>query len=475
MSYLTERKIPTREKRLSTISHFNGTLEQLKNESSGSEIKQKIRTFSQINQDEITSAISALASIKHAAVIVHGVQGCAASNIFFNAEGETTVYSTNLQEKDTILGSDAKLHKAISKIVEEVNPKVVFIVGTPVVAINNDDVNSVIFELEDEFNIKIIYIYTDGFKTKSPLSGIDIAAHGILRNIVEKTEDGEKSDFLNIITFSETKKSIEGITKLLDKLNIEYNLLPRFGSVEGLKNAGRAKASVVLSEDEGTYFAQELEENFGVQFIKTESPIGLRGTTSFLRRVAEIFGKEAEAEKIISENEAEIQKLVTDQVLSGKKVFLDGNLSDLPRLATLTGRLGGEVAGLSVKSIDLYNRSFLQRLDSISPLVPVIVGSGQYFEKANALSKIHPDYYISQNGNVGFAADLGILPVSLQNLVLFGYEGLFQIVNAIKNAEIFTSPVTAPDSESDTETSKNLYLSSWLKKSGSWYVKQETK
>jgi len=43
MSYLTERKIPTREKRLSTISHFNGTLEQLKNESSGSEIKQKIR------------------------------------------------------------------------------------------------------------------------------------------------------------------------------------------------------------------------------------------------------------------------------------------------------------------------------------------------------------------------------------------------------------------------------------------------
>ena len=165
MSYLTERKIPSREKRLSTISHFNGTLEQLKNESSGSEIKQKIRTFTQINQDEISAAIGALASIEQAAVIVHGVAGCAASNLFFNAEGKTNVYSTNLQEKDTILGSDAKLHKAISKIVEEVNPKVVFIIGTPVVAINNDDVNSVIFELEDEFNIKIIYIYTDGFKT----------------------------------------------------------------------------------------------------------------------------------------------------------------------------------------------------------------------------------------------------------------------------------------------------------------------
>ena len=77
MSYLTERKIPSREKRLSTISHFNGTLEQLKNESSGSEIKQKIRTFTQISQDEISAAIGALASIEQAAVIVHGVAGCA--------------------------------------------------------------------------------------------------------------------------------------------------------------------------------------------------------------------------------------------------------------------------------------------------------------------------------------------------------------------------------------------------------------
>ena len=73
--------------------------------------------------------------------------------------------------------------------------------------------------------------------------------------------------------------------------------------------------------------------------------------------------------------------------------------------------------------------------------------------------------YISQNGNVGFAADLNIIPVSLQNIVLFGYEGLFQIVNAIKNASIFNKQNAVT----------GLYLESWLKKSGGWYVKQETK
>ena len=164
-----------------------------------------------------------------------------------------------------------------------------------------------------------------------------------------------------------------------------------------------------------------------------------------------------------AKNEKKIQKVVTEQVLSGKKVFLDASLSDLPRLATLIGRLGAEIAGFSVKTVDLNNRSFFKRIDSISPLVPVIVGSGQYFEKANVLAKIKPDYYISQSGNVSFAADLGVIPVSLQNLVLFGYEGVFEIVKAIINAGIFSNSLSS------------LYLNNWLRKSGGWYVKQETK
>ena len=88
MAYLDERKIVTREKRLSSLGHFNGTLEQLKNESGGSEIKQRIRTFTQINEDEIIASLRALSSIEQAAVVVHGVAGCASSGLFFNFEHE---------------------------------------------------------------------------------------------------------------------------------------------------------------------------------------------------------------------------------------------------------------------------------------------------------------------------------------------------------------------------------------------------
>ena len=467
MSYFqTERKMVTREKRLSTLSHFNGTIDQLKKETEGSEIKQKIRTFSQIGKDEILSAIQALSSIEHAAVIVHGVAGCASSNLYFNKERPANVYSTNLQEKDTILGSDAKLSKAIAKIVKEINPSIIFIVGTPVVAINNDDVNSVIFELEDEFNIKLLFIYTDGFKTKSKLTGFDIVSHALLQKVIKPVAaDSEKSDFLNIISFSESEKNIKALTKLLDKLEIKYNLLPRFSSVENIEKAASAKASVVLNDEEGFYLAQELEDAYGVKFIKTEAAIGLRGTNEFLKKIGTEFGKDSEVEKLIEDNDKEIQKSISQKILSGKKIVLDGHLADLLRLIDVIELFNGEIAGLFFTTIDTNDRKLLQRFHEVSPITPIIIGEGQYFEKANLLSKVIPDFYISQKDNVSFAAEVNssIVPVSLAEIPTFGYEGLSAITDAINQASVFRW------------TDNTVYKDSWLKKSGNWYVKQETK
>jgi len=467
MSYFqNERKMVTREKRLSTLSNFNGTLDQLIKETEGSEIKQRIRTFSQVGKDEIFAAIQALSSIEHSAVVIHGVAGCAASNLYLNTEAPANVYSTNLQEKDTILGSDAKLNKAIAKIVKESNPKVVFIIGTPVVAINNDDVNSVIFELEDVFNIKLIFIYTDGFKTKSKLTGYDIVAHSLLQKVIKPSApDSEKNVLLNIISFSESKKNIEAITSLLDQLEIKYNIFPRFSSVEDIEKAASAKASVVLNDEKGSYLAQELEDAYGVKYIKSDTPIGLLGTNEFLKNIASEFGKEEQVEKLISDNERDIQKAISQKILSGKKVFVDGYLADVLRFGNVIELLGGDVSGLSVTTVDLNNRKLLNKFHELSPLTQIIVGEGQYFEKANALSKIVPDFYLSQNGNVSFAAELNtdIQPISLTEITSFGYEGLFEIIDAFKHSRVF-------------KWSKNsVYKDSWLKKSGNWYVKQETK
>ena len=221
----------------------------------------------------------------------------------------------------------------------------------------------------------------------------------------------------------------------------------------------------MLNDEEGFYLAQELEDAYGVKFIKTEAAIGLRGTNEFLKKIGTEFGKDSEVEKLIEDNDKEIQKSISQKILSGKKIVLDGHLADLLRLIDVIELFNGEIAGLFFTTIDTNDRKLLQRFHEVSPITPIIIGEGQYFEKANLLSKVIPDFYISQKDNVSFAAEVNssIVPVSLAEIPTFGYEGLSAITDAINQASVFRW------------TDNTVYKDSWLKKSGNWYVKQETK
>lgn len=471
MSFTEERKILTREKRLSALSHYNGTLEQLSNDTKGAEIKQRIRTFSQCSNDEILFALRVLSKIEQAAVIVHGSLGCAASGIYLNQEKSFKWYSTNLNERDTILGGDEKLRKAVVRAYEELKPKAIFIVGTPVVAINNDDVSSVILELEEELDVKIISIYTDGFKSKAPATGYDIVLHSLLRYIVDRTAgpEDEKEDFINVVTVSESREDLAAVIKILQDLEISFQLLPQFTSIDGIQRAGRAKATIVLNADEGAYFAEQLEEVFGVPYIKTGVPVGIRATGKFIRKLAKALAIEEKAEAYIEREEEKVRKIVGAAPLAGKSVFLDIKLASARSFIDLVESLGGKTVGLAVTSVDLNNRDVIDKMDSLTNMTPVIVANGQPFEKANVLSKDQVDYYVGLEENVAFAAEQGSIPLSLAHTAILGYEGIRQFVRLIKSSE-------AAQGIRDFALSQNgFYKASWLRKSGSWYVKQEVK
>lgn len=471
MSFIEERKALTREKRLSTLSHYNGSLEQLANDVKGAEIKQRIRTFSQSSNDEILFALRVLSKIEQSAVIVHGSIGCSASGIYFNQEKDFQWYSTNLNERDTILGGDEKLRKAVVRAYEEQKPKVIFIVGTPVVAINNDDVSSVIIELEEELDVKIVSIYTDGFKTKAPATGYDIVLHSLLRYVVDRTSgsDEQKEDFINVVTLSENREDIVAIIKILKALDISYQLLPQFSSIDEIEKAGRARATITLNPDEGSYFAEELEQVFGVPYIKTEVPIGIRGTRNFIKKIAKALSIEEKAEDYIEKKEEAAQKAVGKSPLAGRTVFLDIKLTPARGFIELVESLGGKTAGLAVTSVNLNNRDVIEKLDSLTNVTPVIVANGQPFEKANVLSKDKVDYYVGLEENVAFAAEQGSIPISLAHAGILGFDGIDRFVRLIEKSE-------AAQGIRDFALEKEaFYKASWLKKSSNWYVKQEVK
>ncbi|MCR4830946.1 MAG: nitrogenase component 1 [Pseudobutyrivibrio sp.] len=462
MSSIDDRKALTREKRLSSLSHFHGTLEGLIDETSGEEIKQRIRTFSQIHDDETIYAFDVLSKIEDAAIIVNGSVGCGALGISQSNVKDFSWYSTNLVERDTILGGDDKLREAILRAYEEKHPKVILIIGTPVVAINNDDINSVILELEDEIGIPIISIYTDGFKTKTPVTGYDIVTHSLLKYLISKNVE-LKDNFINIISFSEDIEDVAAIAEIFHELDIKFQVIPRFSSVEEIRRASRARASVVLNPEEGDYLARELEELYEIPYIETEAPIGFRGTKNFLLKIAAFLNIEQEVVDYIEKVESELAQAVVKDVLGDRKIFIDASLSRVPAYARLFTNIGGEVVGFSSPFVDIENRKQLKRLDFLQKNTVAIIGNGQQFEKANELSKNQIDFFFSENSGSSFATDEGAVVISTKNKVTYGFKGVEDIVNSIRKVIGFQNKYRQNSS----------YKDSWKKRSGNWYVKQE--
>ena len=102
-------------------------------------------------------------------------------------------------------------------------------------------------------------------------------------------------------------------------------------------------------------------------------------------------------------------------------------------------------------------------MSGLNPGTSVVIGTGQYFELANIISKGQFDYFITGNSDAGFLEEYGVKPVIVSELPVYGYKGIEAFVNAVKNSGRFY------------ETPKSIYKASWLRKSSNWYVKQEVR
>lgn len=460
MSIYSEKKSVTREKRTGSINSFDDSLSTLKDILLGSNVKQRIRTYSQGSCDEITLALSVLLSIRDAVTVIHGAIGCAASSGAYAGEGAVW-YCTQLNESDTILGGDEKLRQTVLRAYEENHPQAVFIVSTPVVSINNDDVNSVILELEDEINIPVVSVYTDGFKSKIAANGYDITSHCLLKHIIpEDIKDGD--DSLNIVSFSESRADLISILGLLRKLDIKFRLIPRFSSVNDIRDASRAKASVVLNRDDGEYLAEGLFEKFGVPYLRTPSPVGIGDTKRFLRKIGEAFGKSDQVEELIKSEESRLNELKVKSSLSNKSFYLDLPLGYIPGAVETIESIGGKVSGIAVPSVDPKSCVELDRLPSSLNGIPAFAGYGQPFEKANILSKINADYYIARDCDPAFASAYGSIPIPIGHSSILGFDGVRTLYKAAGRNGIAIA-------------GKEKYKPGWLKRSSNWYVKMEEK
>ncbi len=82
------------------------------------------------------------------------------------------------------------------------------------------------------------------------------------------------------------------ITEILSNLG----LVPQFGipysTIEQISRMSEAAATISVCGTLGSYFGNGLEQKYGVPYVKTIQPHGIKAMDSWLRELGKVVGKE---------------------------------------------------------------------------------------------------------------------------------------------------------------------------------------
>lgn len=474
---LKAAEVQVRENRLKSITGFEGTAKELVTKSKDGTLEDKNRSFSQCLGCSTANAACTVALIKDAVVISHGPIGCAGclhefSNVYkingyhrgIENASQRHIFSTNMEEADTVYGGNQKLSAAIREVYRRLKPNAIFVITTCSSGIIGDDVAGISEEAEAEIGVPVVAIFCEGFRSKIWTSGFDSGYHGVARKLIKKPQK-KQNDLVNIINFwgSDT------FGKWFKRLGLRANYLTPYATIADIGMSSEAIATVQICSTLGSYLAAALEQEFGVPEIRVSPPYGIAQTDRWFRELGQMTGKESEAEQFIKEEKekwmAEIE--ILKEKLRGKTAYVTAGASHGHSLLALLKELEMIPQGAAIFHHDPIYDNGCQGNDALQNVVNDYgdvenynVCNKQEFELVNILNRIKPDILLARHGGMTlWGAKLGI-PSLLVGDEHYGmaYEGLVnygkRMLDCMENNE-FVSNLAKHTS--------NPYSKWWLK------------
>ncbi|SDB27004.1 nitrogenase component 1 [Eubacterium oxidoreducens] len=450
--------VEIREVRTNSITGYDGKAKDLVEQSHSGGLKDIKRSFQQCAGCSIEKAACMTVLIQDAAVIEHGPIGCSTCfheyNFTYSVNADLRgvahptqrkVFSTNLQEKDTVYGGVQKLANTIRDVYKRTHASVIFVLSTCAAAIIGDDIESTCDEAEDELGIPIVPIVCEGFRSRVWTTGFDAAYHGIARKLIDKPAK-RRNDVINVINFWGSDRFSDWFAPF----GCKPNYITPYATVNTLRKSGEAAATVQACSTLGSYLAAVLEKEFGVPEIETAPPYGIAQTDRWFRALGKILHKEDVAEEIIAQKkEKYLPKIeALREKLKGKTAYVTGGAAHGQALLAVLGELGVNAVGASIFHHDAIYDSGRQEDDQLKKAVEDYgdisnyrVCSKQEYELANSLGKLRPDVLLARHGGMTlWGAKYGIpsLLVGDEHLSM-GYEGIIdygeRILDTIENDE----------------------------------------
>ncbi|MDR3310848.1 MAG: nitrogenase [Oscillospiraceae bacterium] len=459
---------PVRETRIGVCAAYCGECSELISDVQSGCAQLQERKFAQSGGCQLGLAVGIVSSLTNVVVIIHSPLGCCSGFVGSGGLRKTMRASkgkrdedfvwihTNLDEMDVVSGGIPKLRDAILYAEREYHPDAIVIANSCVPGIIGDDIDSLVSELDGRLSARLVPVHCEGFKSRYVASGYDSAYHGVLRHLIDPLVKYEKavpdenqelrdrlrySRVVNILNVGSNSNGDEvELSRLVSALGLEPRVIPLHTSLDDLARLREAALNVSICATHDDYLLGHLKERFGTPYIIDTLPIGITSTSRWLRLIAEFFHLEAEAERLIELETADLREALKPfrKVLEGKKIFVGGGETRIITTAEFFAKeLGMKLVGIKAHNID----RFVEEIgpDLLGDELHVNVAAGQPAEELAVLTQLKPDLYCGHSGANGWVSRIGIpnLPLFGQALNYMGYGGAYELarkaVKALKN------------------------------------------
>lgn len=370
--------------------------------------------------------------IKDSVIVCHGPAGC--SSYWYGIlglYGPKIMVSTQLNERDAILGGGGKLRSVLQEVLRDHKPGMIAVVETCVSCITKDDLEGICAELEGESGVPIISFRGSGFRYPVWVVGFEEAFNFIIDRMKPAEEKNERSiNFINTPIVFHWRAFFE-ILPYLQRLGIRinthgFNFVP---FQELLEQFPRGALNVTRCSGQGMQTTEYAEKVLGIPYVRVPTPLSLKFTEQFIWKIADFFDLGAEAEALIREEKEKITPRIEQarSHLQGKRVAISAASGKNIALAQMATELGMEVIYMGLYKTDPLFHDLLREWLHETGQDPEVQGEMSNYEIEACMHRLKPDFYwglADDRTPIGRTPTLCVDHIGISmNRQHFGFEG----------------------------------------------------